>query len=585
MTRQPMPTAGTLVDVEELREQLAEKEAELDKLKAVGDLIETAQALAGEMEKMGPENVFAALRQLYDGVATEGEQDYACKPCAFDSKGVCQHPHTDKLPGNVPYMAPEVRPRCQYFVIGADQGMPTFTGPLGPEWIACDRCEKAFKPREAGLEHPNQQGIVCPDCYQALEEEAAQAQEEQEPTGDYVFDTVFGDDEFYDTLCCDMAKELFRDGRAWLGAQQKSLGDLMGNNTELHRELEDRSVQIEGLQDTIGNYIERDKEWRKRLSWHQKLCTRFNESQAKIKELETLLTESLATNKAFAAEKKAALKEAVMPTLAKERMISLPDEELLVEALAEIQHNIWASWMDWLFKPECGNLALNNEFVINAAKVERWKRQLETSYVDLSPEEQVSDQRVVREHMGYVLDLMKRAKASEMSKQEWIARALQGDIEMSKAKAENVAVNAALDETHKAKKEQYKDLTDIIKEKVEMIEALRNRGLRLIDTQELHGWAERLRSAANVEGPGPISMGKGDTSDLATFLEGLLAEKPTERVLVVSSDLELPVHESLAGWIKQIQGLATDEHGNGVIGAASQQDLISYLTKLGGEEL
>lgn len=62
---------------------------------------------------------------------------------------------------------------------------------------------------------------------------------------------------------------------------------------------------------------------------------------------------------------------------------------MLHEKLAETQHEIWASWMKYLF-----SVSIQNEdgsCMIPADKVIRWKRQIKTPYSELSEQEKDSD--------------------------------------------------------------------------------------------------------------------------------------------------------------------------------------------------
>lgn len=59
------------------------------------------------------------------------------------------------------------------------------------------------------------------------------------------------------------------------------------------------------------------------------------------------------------------------------------------EAAADVQHQIWAHWMKYVFsvcpQQEDGSV------IIPADKVERWKRQVDTPYRELSEKEKESD--------------------------------------------------------------------------------------------------------------------------------------------------------------------------------------------------
>lgn len=72
-----------------------------------------------------------------------------------------------------------------------------------------------------------------------------------------------------------------------------------------------------------------------------------------------------------------------------------------LEFHAERQHQIWGHWMEYQFSL-CQEQT-DGSLVIPAEKVERWKRQLATSYDELSETERESDRQVVREHLHEVL--------------------------------------------------------------------------------------------------------------------------------------------------------------------------------------
>lgn len=61
----------------------------------------------------------------------------------------------------------------------------------------------------------------------------------------------------------------------------------------------------------------------------------------------------------------------------------------LLETLASIQHEIWSHWMSYLF-----SVATRNEdgsFTIPEEKASRWRRQMSTSYSELTEMEKNSD--------------------------------------------------------------------------------------------------------------------------------------------------------------------------------------------------
>lgn len=63
--------------------------------------------------------------------------------------------------------------------------------------------------------------------------------------------------------------------------------------------------------------------------------------------------------------------------------------EEIRESLASTQHDIWSHWMRWQFS--CCTQNEDGSMTIPAAKVERWKRQMETPYSELTDSEQESD--------------------------------------------------------------------------------------------------------------------------------------------------------------------------------------------------
>lgn len=63
--------------------------------------------------------------------------------------------------------------------------------------------------------------------------------------------------------------------------------------------------------------------------------------------------------------------------------------------MAEIQHDIWSHWMRFMFS--CGTFDENGDWVMPKQKAERWQRQMNTKYQDLSEKEQQSDVDVIEE--------------------------------------------------------------------------------------------------------------------------------------------------------------------------------------------
>ena len=78
---------------------------------------------------------------------------------------------------------------------------------------------------------------------------------------------------------------------------------------------------------------------------------------------------------------------------------------VLRETLAKLAHEQWSGWMEYLFEKchkqtECEDGAM----VIPPWAVERWKRQMKTSYEDLPEEEKDSD----RTEADRVIEILKQ---------------------------------------------------------------------------------------------------------------------------------------------------------------------------------
>ena len=79
---------------------------------------------------------------------------------------------------------------------------------------------------------------------------------------------------------------------------------------------------------------------------------------------------------------------------------------MLEEELASLQHEIWAHWMRYLYR--CSSLDSHGNLVIPKEKKERWARQMDTKYCDLSEEEKESD----REQAWKVMNALYKPKTA-----------------------------------------------------------------------------------------------------------------------------------------------------------------------------
>jgi hypothetical protein len=78
--------------------------------------------------------------------------------------------------------------------------------------------------------------------------------------------------------------------------------------------------------------------------------------------------------------------------------------EGLMEKLAEIEHTRWSKWQDYFFS-KCEMHNLEDGYItmrLQADLYERWRRQIETDYKDLSETEKESDRREVRSYLPLI---------------------------------------------------------------------------------------------------------------------------------------------------------------------------------------
>ena len=93
----------------------------------------------------------------------------------------------------------------------------------------------------------------------------------------------------------------------------------------------------------------------------------------------------------------------------------------LREQLADIQHAIWAHWMGYMFG--CGEFRKDDTWVMPAEKLERWWRQKEAPYSELSDKERESD----RHQADKILAVVQPALAAANARAE-AAEAVAGNM-------------------------------------------------------------------------------------------------------------------------------------------------------------
>lgn len=81
----------------------------------------------------------------------------------------------------------------------------------------------------------------------------------------------------------------------------------------------------------------------------------------------------------------------------------------LLERLADREHERWSRWMRYLFS--CGASKADGSFRLNESTVERWKRQMNTPYSQLTEAEKESDRKEARE----ILETLGRSDGSAVA--------------------------------------------------------------------------------------------------------------------------------------------------------------------------
>ena len=90
------------------------------------------------------------------------------------------------------------------------------------------------------------------------------------------------------------------------------------------------------------------------------------------------------------------------------------------EQMASETHNVWSSWMKYMFSK--GETNPDGTWTMPQWAVNRWSRQLSTPYAELDEQEKQSDRDVITEHYPSVLALKVRAEKAEARVRELEAK-------------------------------------------------------------------------------------------------------------------------------------------------------------------
>lgn len=76
--------------------------------------------------------------------------------------------------------------------------------------------------------------------------------------------------------------------------------------------------------------------------------------------------------------------------------------KMLIETLSDIEHQRWSHWQSYLHskceKNDDGSLTIPKDLV------EKWNKQIETDYYDLTEKEKESDREQVMKYLHYILE-------------------------------------------------------------------------------------------------------------------------------------------------------------------------------------
>src|SRR5207302_8701032 len=103
----------------------------------------------------------------------------------------------------------------------------------------------------------------------------------------------------------------------------------------------------------------------------------------------------------------------VMVSITREKRVLMTEQEL-IEQLADKEHASWARWQDYFFSKchmyvEGEHLMYSRDkvyFSLPRELVERWRRQVDTPYAELSEQEKQSD----REEVKHILPIIEEYK-------------------------------------------------------------------------------------------------------------------------------------------------------------------------------
>ncbi len=73
------------------------------------------------------------------------------------------------------------------------------------------------------------------------------------------------------------------------------------------------------------------------------------------------------------------------------------------DALAKCAHDIWSHWMRYMFTLGCLMMDDTVTWTLKKESVERWRRQMNTEYADLSEKEKVSDREIAEKLIKPIL--------------------------------------------------------------------------------------------------------------------------------------------------------------------------------------
>lgn len=97
-------------------------------------------------------------------------------------------------------------------------------------------------------------------------------------------------------------------------------------------------------------------------------------------------------------------------------MADEPTNEL--EPVAALAHEVWVGWMRYLY--EVSSFSDNDDLIVPAEYVRRWRRQMDARYTELPEGEKASDREIAQRYWNAVIAAL-TARLDKLRKAPWVS--------------------------------------------------------------------------------------------------------------------------------------------------------------------